>query len=373
MRTIAIHGATGSIGLNAIDIIQRHPGRFQAQVLIGGSNAGKLAEVAKLTGAKHVAIADSAKYYDLKDRLPDISVYGGESGVLEAASIDVDTCLAAITGSAGILPTYTALSHCQYLALANKESIVAAGEQVIAKARECSVKILPVDSEHSGLFQVFNESQRSCLTHVTITASGGPFRSLPKDQFHTITKEMALTHPNWAMGPKNTVDSATLMNKGLEYIEAILLFDLQPDQVKIVVHPQSIIHAMSGYQDGTTLAHLSLPDMRTPISYALAWPERVITPVPTLDLSAIATLTFEQPDYNRFPCLRIAENAMRNSQAARIVMNAADEVAFKKFIAGEIHFTQIPEVIQQHLDKAIMPNITSIEDVVALDQECRLL
>ncbi|MBW8309405.1 MAG: 1-deoxy-D-xylulose-5-phosphate reductoisomerase [Candidatus Paracaedibacteraceae bacterium] len=371
MRTIAIHGATGSIGLNAIDIIQRHPDRFKANVLTGGSNITKLVEIAQQTSAEHVAIADLAHYQDLKKFLPGVQIYAGTTGILEAACIDVDMCLAAITGSAGILPTYKALAHCDYLALVNKESIVAAGEQILAEAQSQNTKILPVDSEHNGLYQIFEESHRSALTHVTITASGGPFRSLPKDQFHTITKERALKHPNWAMGPKNTIDSATLMNKGLEYIEAALLFNLAPGQIKVVVHPQSIVHALSSYHDGTTLAHLGLPDMRSPISYALAWPERIKTPVAPLNLATIGSLTFEEPDYERFPCLRIAENVMKSSQAARIVMNAADEIAFQKFMANEIHFTDIPVIIQNQLDALSSSPINTIEDVIALDQSCR--
>lgn len=371
MRTIAIHGATGSIGRNAIDIVCTHPDRFTAKVLMGGANAQELAKLAKQTSAEHVAIADQTKYHELKNLLPDTHVYAGQSGIIEASSIEVDTCLAAITGSAGILPTYTALSHCKYLALANKESIVAAGEQIIAKAAACNVKLLPVDSEHSGLFQVFDEAQRKALRHVTITASGGPFRTLPKNQFHTITRDQALTHPNWSMGPKNTIDSATLMNKGLEYIEAALLFDLDPDQIKIIVHPQSIVHALSSYEDGTTLAHLGLPDMRTPIGYALAWPERIKTRVQDLDLSVASQLTFEQPDYDKFPCLKIAEHVVKSSQAARIIMNAADEVAFNKFMAGEIHFTDIPGTIQNYLETTQQPPISSIDDVISLDKMCR--
>jgi 1-deoxy-D-xylulose-5-phosphate reductoisomerase len=371
MRTIAIHGATGSIGLNAIDIIQRYTDRFGVKVLIGGSNVSKLVEVAKQTSAEHVAIADLSSYQELKQYLPGVKIYGGETGILEAACIDVDLCLASITGAAGILPTYKALAHCNYLALANKESIVAAGEQILAEGMVQNTKIIPVDSEHSGLYQIFEESQRSALTHVTITASGGPFRSLPANRFHTITKEMALQHPNWAMGPKNTIDSATLMNKGLEYIEAALLFNLTPDKIKIVVHPQSIVHALSSYQDGTTLAHLGMPDMRTPISYALGWPERIKTPVPPLNLATLGSLTFEEPDYARFPCLQIAENVMNSCQAARIVMNAADEIAFQRFMVNEIHFTDIPSIIQNYLDTFSFPSITSLEDVIALDKLCR--
>jgi 1-deoxy-D-xylulose-5-phosphate reductoisomerase len=372
MRTISIHGATGSIGTNALDVVQRYPDRFQVKVLIGGSDVETLIRAARLTSAPHVAIADSAKYKDLKANLPGVSVYGGLDGVLEAAQIDVDTCLAAITGAAGILPTYTALSHCRHLALVNKESIVAAGEQILARAQACGTTILPVDSEHSALFQIFNESQRAALTHVTLTASGGPFRSLPKGDFKTITKEMALNHPNWVMGAKNTLDSATLMNKGLEFIEAALLFKLPPEQIKILVHPQSIVHALASYQDGSTLAHLSPPDMRIPISYALAWPERIPTPLPSLELTTVGALTFEQPDEDRFPCLKIAQETMGASQGARIIMNAADEVAFQRFMADKIHFTEIPPLIQHYLDVTPIPPIKSIDDVIALDQECRL-
>jgi 1-deoxy-D-xylulose-5-phosphate reductoisomerase len=257
MKTVSIHGATGSIGLNAIDIISRHPNEFDVQVLIGGTKIDPLIKIAQQTNASHVAIADEAHYQKLKEALPGANVYAGKSGIIEACSINVDVCLAAITGSAGIRPTYTALSHCKVMGIANKESIVAAGEQILDKARKCGTKIIPVDSEHSAVFQVLTSDRTDELESITITASGGPFRTLPLKDFRSIKKEMALKHPNWAMGPKNTIDSATLMNKGLELIEASLLFNLPPHKVKAVVHPQSIIHGMSSYVDGTTLAHLN--------------------------------------------------------------------------------------------------------------------
>lgn len=367
MKCISIHGATGSIGLNALDIIKRHPDKFKVDILIGGSKIAPLIDAAKQTKAKYVAIADHAQYALLKDALPDATVLAGPAGILEASSIDVDVCLAAITGSAGIRPTYTALGHCKTMGIANKESIVAAGEQILSKARDFGVKIIPIDSEHSAVFQVLTSDKSDELRSVTITASGGPFRSLPIEKFSSITKEMALKHPNWAMGPKNTIDSATLMNKGLELIEAALLFDLTPDKVKAIVHPQSIIHGMSSYVDGSTLAHLSLPDMRTPISYALSYPDRIECGVNDLDLVALQALTFEAPDYLKFPCLKIAEDVLRASQSHRIIMNAADEVAFNRFMANEIHFTQIPEYILAELDNHQPEAINSIDDVLHLD------
>ncbi len=372
MKSISIHGATGSIGLNAIDIIKRHPDRFNLRVLIGGSKIAPLVQLAKEMNVPYVAIADQTQYKALKAALPtDTTVFAGESGVLEASALNVDVCLAAITGSAGIRPTYTALSHCKSLAIANKESIVAAGEQILAKAKQCGTQIIPVDSEHSAVFQVLRSDNLDDLESVTITASGGPFRTLPIEQFSSITKEMALKHPNWAMGPKNTIDSATLMNKGLEIIEAALLFNLSADKVKAIVHPQSIIHGMSSYIDGTTLAHLSLPDMRTPISYALGYPERTTCGVPTLDLIKLATLTFEAPDHQRFPCLKIAEDCLRTDQFHRIVMNAANELAFNKFMNNEIHFTQIPEVIYDILESAKPHRINTISDIISLDNLIR--
>ncbi len=368
MKSISIHGATGSVGLNAIDIIKRHPDRFNLQVLIGGSKITPLVQLAKEMNVPYVAIADKTQYKALKEALPaDTTVFAGESGVLEASTLNVDVCLAAITGSAGIRPTYTALSHCKILAIANKESIVAAGEQILAKAKQCGTQIIPVDSEHSAVFQVLRSDKLDDLESITITASGGPFRTLPIEQFSGITKEMALKHPNWAMGAKNTIDSATLMNKGLEIIEAALLFNLSADKVKAIVHPQSIIHGMSNYIDGTTLAHLSLPDMRTPISYALGYPERITCGVPTLDLIKLTTLTFEAPDHQRFPCLKIAEDCLRADQFHRIVMNAANELAFNKFMKNEIHFTQIPNVISETLNSIKPHKIESIADVISLD------
>lgn len=371
MKTVSIHGATGSIGLNAIDIIKRHPEKFEVQVLIGGSKVDSLIQVAKDTKARHVAIADESHYRSLKAELPGVTIYAGESGILEASRIDVDVCLAAITGSAGIKPTFTALEYCKTLGLANKESIVAAGEQILEHAKQYGTKIIPVDSEHSAIFQVLSGEHSHELESITITASGGPFRTMPLQDFPNITKEMALKHPNWAMGPKNTIDSATLMNKGLEIIEAALLFNLPAEKVKAVVHPQSIIHGLSSYTDGTTLAHLSLPDMRTPISYALAYPERISCGVDTLDLVKIANLTFEEPDYTRFPCLKIAQDCLKSGQFHRIVMNAADELAFHRFMKDEIHFTQIPEIIMDILDKTALFPITTLDDVVSLDLSVR--
>ena len=371
MKTVSIHGATGSIGSNAIDIIKRHPEKFSADVLIGGSKLEPLVQLAKETKASYVAIADSSQYNALKDALPNTTVFAGNDGVLEASSIHVDLCIAAITGSSGIRPTYTALSHCKTLGIANKESIVAAGEQILERAKQCKTEIIPVDSEHSAVFQVLHSDKIDDLESITITASGGPFRSLPIDQFNSITKEMALKHPNWAMGPKNTIDSATLMNKGLEIIEAALLFNLAPDKVKAIIHPQSIIHGMSSYIDGTTLAHLSLPDMRTPISYALSYPDRISSGVQTLDLVEISSLTFEKPDYERFPCLKMAEDCLRLGQFYRVVMNAANEIAFNKFMNNEIHFTQIHDFIQQRLESIKPHNINTISDVISLDTMIR--
>jgi 1-deoxy-D-xylulose-5-phosphate reductoisomerase len=371
MKTVSIHGATGSIGLNGIDIIKRHPEKFKAHVLIGGSKLEPLVQLAKEINAPYVAIADPSQYNTLKDALPNTTVFAGDDGVLEASSVNVDVCIAAITGSAGIRPTYTALNHCKVLGIANKESIVAAGEQILERAKQCGTEIVPVDSEHSAVFQVLHSDKTEALESITITASGGPFRSLPIEQFSSITKEMALKHPNWTMGPKNTIDSATLMNKGLEIIEAALLFNLAPNKVKAIIHPQSIIHGMSSYIDGTTLAHLSLPDMRTPISYALSYPDRISSGVQTLDLVQISSLTFEQPDYERFPCLKMAEDCLRLGQFYRIVMNAANEIAFNKFMNNDIHFTQIHDFIHQRLESIKPHNINTISDVISLDSMIR--
>lgn len=371
MKTVSIHGATGSIGLNGIDIIKRHPEKFKAHVLIGGSKIEPLVQLAKETNAPYVAIADPSQYNALKDALPNTTVFAGDDGILEASSVNVDVCIAAITGSAGIRPTYTALNHCKVLGIANKESIVAAGEQILERAKQCGTEIVPVDSEHSAVFQVLHSDKTEALESITITASGGPFRSLPIEQFSSITKEMALKHPNWTMGPKNTIDSATLMNKGLEIIEAALLFNLVPNKVKAIIHPQSIIHGMSSYVDGTTLAHLSLPDMRTPISYALSYPDRISSGVQPLDLVQISSLTFEQPDYERFPCLKMAEDCLRLGQFYRIVMNAANEIAFNKFMNNEIHFTQIHDFIHQRLESIKPHNINTISDVISLDNMIR--
>jgi 1-deoxy-D-xylulose-5-phosphate reductoisomerase len=332
-----------------------------------------LAAAAREFSARQVVIADASLWQPLKEALAGtgIACGAGEAAVLEAASRPVDVSVAAIVGAAGLAPTMAAIRASKVLALANKEALVCAGSLLLKAARKENCIILPVDSEHSAIFQLFNTRQRGALSHIAITASGGPFRTTSAEQLAYITVEQAVQHPVWSMGQKISVDSATLMNKGLEVIEACHLFDLPEQDVQVLVHPQSIVHGMVYYQDGSVLAQMATPDMMTPLAHALAWPERMATPLPALDLLKIGTLSFTPVDNQRFPCLELAREAWRRGGDAPTVLNAANEVAVGAFLQKHISFLDIPRVVETTLATLPVTPVSSLGDVFMADSDAR--
>ena len=378
-RKATILGATGSIGESTLDLIGRSPDRFDVVALTAGSNARKLAELAIRHKAKHAAIADPEQYELLKDCLSGtgIEAAAGEEAVCEAALLEADWIMAAIVGAAGLKPTFAAASQGTCLALANKECLVSAGEVFLSAVKDANATLLPVDSEHSAAFQAIDPSPSHCIEAITLTASGGPFRDWSADRLKDAKPEQALKHPNWSMGRKITIDSATLMNKGLELIEAYHLFPVSVDQLRILVHPQSIIHCLVQYCDGSVLAQMSAPDMRTPIAYSMAWPERMPAPTARLDLADLGKLTFEPPDENRFPALRVAREAMKSGGTAPTILNAANEIAVANFLAGQIGFMAIPRVVEDVIEASIseigIARASSLDEVIETDMAARRL
>jgi 1-deoxy-D-xylulose-5-phosphate reductoisomerase len=353
VRRIAIIGSTGSIGTQALDVVEGSP-ELEVVALGAGSNADLLREQAERFGVDRVALADD----------------DGAEGLVELITdTDCDLVLNALSGSAGLGPTVAALGEGIDLALANKESLVVGGELVMALAEATTAQIIPVDSEHSALFQLLASERPGTVDRLVLTASGGPFRG--RTDLEDVTPEQALAHPTWDMGGRITIDSATLMNKGLELIEARHLFGAAYDQIEVVVHPQSIVHAMVHLNDGASLAHLGHPDMRVPISYALHYPDRADVPVETLDLAAVGSLDFEPPDEEAFPCLRIAREAAAAGGTAPCVMNAADEVAVHAFLQGRLPFTGIPELIQRVLEELPPEPVRHFSDLYRADGEAR--
>jgi 1-deoxy-D-xylulose-5-phosphate reductoisomerase len=378
-RKITVLGATGSIGQNTLDLIGRSPGLFEVVALTGGSEAKKLAELAIRHRARHAVIADASQFTLLKELLAGtgIEAAAGKSAVCEAAHLPADWIMAAIVGAAGLRPTFAAAEQGTCLALANKECLVSAGEIFLAAVKEAGTTLLPVDSEHSAAFQAIDPSPSRCIETITLTASGGPFREWDAARLKTVTPEQALKHPNWSMGRKITIDSATLMNKGLELIEAYHLFPVSAEQIKVLVHPQSIIHCLVQYCDGSVLAQMSVPDMRTPIAYSLAWPERMPAPTERLDLIRLKQLTFEAPDETRFPALRIAREALKAGGTAPTVLNAANEIAVERFLAGQIGFMTIPKVVEAVIEASVSEigraRAESLDEVIEADEAARAL
>ncbi|WP_203294367.1 1-deoxy-D-xylulose-5-phosphate reductoisomerase [Maricaulis parjimensis] len=381
-RRVSILGATGSVGLATLDLIGRaEPGTYEVVALTARQNADELARQAIRHKASHVAIADPQAGIALKQALsdhPDISIGIGEPAVVEAASMPADWTMAAIVGAAGLRPTLAALKQGRALAFANKECLVCAGSLFMAEAERCGATLLPVDSEHNAVFQVFDSAQRSAIRSITLTASGGPFRTWTREKMMQASRADALAHPTWEMGAKITIDSASMMNKGLEIIEACWLFDLPPDQVDVVVHPQSIIHGMVEYADGSLLAQLGSPDMRTPIASALAWPERMAAPVQRLNLAEISRLDFEAPDLDKFPAIRLAREAIVAGGIAPAVLNAANEIAVESFLADRIRFLDIAACVEEVLGLSVgdadMPrSLSAFDDVYAIDARTRQL
>ncbi len=374
---ISLLGSTGSIGASTLDVVAREPGRYVVEALVAGSDAAKLAEQARAVGARVAVVADPSRRAELAERLAGsgIETGAGPAAVVEAASRPVDVSVSAIVGAAGLAPSVAALDAARTIALANKETLVCAGGLYTRAAAARGVRILPVDSEHNAIFQVLETRNMDEVTEIILTASGGPFRELGAAALERVTPEMALRHPNWSMGRKITIDSATLMNKGLELIEAHHLFGVGADRLGVLVHPQSVIHGLVRYSDGSLLAELGSPDMRTPIGYCLAWPERRPVPVKPLDLAALGQMTFEAPDRARFRCLALAEAAMARGGGAPCVLNAANEVAVAAFLDRRIGFTGIALVVSATVEAAErageLGEPTSLEAAAALDAAAR--
>jgi 1-deoxy-D-xylulose-5-phosphate reductoisomerase len=371
---IAILGSTGSIGTQALDVIAANPERFTVEVLTAQSNADLLIQQALQFKPNCVVIGDEAKYQHVKDALwsADVKVFAGKEAlaqVVEAESIDI--VLTALVGFAGLEPTIRAIKAGKHIALANKETLVVAGELVTSLAKEYSVNIYPVDSEHSAIFQCMAGEWHNPIEKIYLTASGGPFRGKSLEELAKVTKAQALKHPNWDMGAKITIDSASLMNKGLEVIEAKWLFHLKPEQIDVIVHPQSIIHSIVQFTDGSMKAQMGLPDMKLPIQYALAYPERIYADFPRFDFLKYPALTFEQPDRKSFRCLDLAFKAMHTGGNAPCVLNGANEIAVKLFLEEKITFLQIPEVVEHALNTVPFIEKPSLEDYFQSDAAAR--
>ena len=371
-KQIAILGSTGSIGTQALKVIEEHPDLYEAYALTANNQVELLAEQARKFMPAAVVIANEAKYLQLKEMLADlpIQVYAGADALCEIVEAKpIDVVLASMVGYAGLRPTMNAIRAGKAIALANKETLVVAGELINALAQQYHTPILPVDSEHSAIFQCLEPN--NALEKVILTASGGPFRKFTMEQLQHVTKEQALKHPNWDMGAKITIDSATMMNKGFEVIEAKWLFGVRPDQIEVVVHPQSIIHSMVQYEDGAVKAQLGMPDMRLPIQYAFSYPQRIKASFDRLDFTTMKELTFEQPDTNRFRCLALAYEALNRGGNMACIVNAANEVVVSAFLKDRIPFLRMSEVIEQSMAKVPFIQTPTYEDYVATDAEAR--
>jgi 1-deoxy-D-xylulose-5-phosphate reductoisomerase len=379
IRAVTVLGATGSVGASTLDLIAQTPNAFEIVALTAQSNVEALAAAAIRHRAKYAVIGDDSHYARLVELLAGtgIEAAAGAGAVTSAAAIPADCVMAAIVGAAGLRPTFAAVSQGCRVALANKECLVSAGAVFLDAVARSGAELLPVDSEHSAAFQALAGNEARAIETITLTASGGPFRSWSAEQIAQAKPADALRHPNWTMGRKITIDSATLMNKGLELIEAFHLFPVTADQLRVVVHPQSIIHALVAYTDGSVMAHLSAPDMRTPIAVSLAWPRRMWAPTARLDLVRLGQLTFEDADEARFPCLRIAKEALTRGGTAPAVLNAANEIAVAAFLDGKISFPAIATVVSETLNTAearqCIVEATSLDDILAVDAEARRL
>ena len=373
MRSVTILGATGSVGTSTLDLIERDPAGFEVVALTAHSDVAALAAAAIRTNARMAVIADEARLPALREALrgTNVGAAGGPAAICEAARMGADWTMAAIVGTAGLKPVMAAIETGGTVALANKESLVSAGEVVTRAVAEHGATLLPVDSEHNAIFQCFELDNADRVSRITLTASGGPFRERSVEEMREITPEQAVAHPNWSMGAKISVDSATLMNKGLELIEAFHLFPVAAEQLDVIVHRQSVIHSMVEYADGSVLAQLGSPDMRVPIAHALAWPRRMETPCQRLDLVSIARLDFEAPDQDRFPCLKLARMALVAGGARPAVLNAANEVAVAAFLARRIGFLEIAAIVSDTLERYDPAAPETLDQVLAIDAEAR--
>ncbi|MFN3232722.1 MAG: 1-deoxy-D-xylulose-5-phosphate reductoisomerase [Alphaproteobacteria bacterium] len=374
-RSVSLLGSTGSIGCSTLDLIGRNEDDYDVVALTARANVDLLVEQAKRFQPQMVAIADPDQYVALKDALngSNIKIAAGPAGLIEAAEQDADWVMAGIVGSAGLWPTLAAVRRGATVALANKECLVCAGDLFTQEVSKNNATLLPVDSEHNAIFQVFDFDQADTVDRIILTASGGPFRTMPASEMASVTPERAVQHPNWSMGAKISIDSATLMNKGLEAIEAYYLFPVEKNQIDIVIHPQSVVHSLVAYNDGSVLAQLGAADMRTPIAYTLAWPERMQTPVERLDLAKIAVLEFETPDLSRFPALRLAREALQMGGAAPTILNAANEVAVDGFLQHQMGFLDIPRIVENTLERMDAVTLECWDDLEQVDREARRL
>lgn len=374
-RSITIIGSTGSVGQSTADLVDRTPESYDVEALVAGNSVEALAEQARRLRARLAVVANPQRYRALKEALAGTTteVAAGPEAVVEAASRPADWVMAAVVGFAGLESTLVAARRGAMVALANKEALVCAGRLLMDAVEQSGGVLLPVDSEHNAIFQVFEPGQRHAVDRLVLTASGGPFRDWSLAEMATATPEQALAHPNWDMGAKISIDSATMMNKGLEFIEANLLFGLPPEQIEIVVHRQSVIHSMVAYRDGSVLAQLGTPDMRVPISHALGWPARIDGPAARLDFASLSPLTFERPDSSRFPSLRLAREALALGGFAPIVLNAANEVAVAAFLARRIGFLDIARIVEDVLTATtgLAGPVESLQQVHAADREAR--
>ncbi|MGN6356791.1 MAG: 1-deoxy-D-xylulose-5-phosphate reductoisomerase [Novosphingobium sp.] len=374
MRSITILGATGSIGASTLDLVRHDAANWRVLALTAHSNASELARLAREFSAEIAVIGDERKLPELREALSGTAIraLGGEAGLVEAAGAGADMTIAAIVGCAGLAPVMAAIEQGKIIGLANKEALVSAGEVMTAAVEKYGATLLPVDSEHNAIFQCLAGNDPEHVRTITLTASGGPFRDWSLDQLHVATPAQAIKHPNWSMGAKISVDSATMFNKGLELIEAFHLFPVGLDKLRIIVHPQSVVHSMVEYRDGSTLAQLGPSDMRVPIASVLAWPQRMDTPLPPLDLAAIGELTFRAPDEVRFPATRLARQAAEAGGAIPAVLNAANEVAVAGFLSGQIGFTRIAAMVEDVLSRYSPPKPGCLSDVHAVDGEARV-
>ncbi|HMA48254.1 MAG TPA: 1-deoxy-D-xylulose-5-phosphate reductoisomerase [Magnetospirillaceae bacterium] len=373
VRSVTILGSTGSVGCNTVDLVEREPEKFRVEALVANRNVEKLVAQARSLKAKLAVVSDPTAYQALKDALAGtgIEAAAGPDAVIEAAARPADWVMASIVGAAGLQPTLAAIKRGATIGLANKETLVCAGSLVMKAVADHGATLVPVDSEHSAIFQVFDFDQKDQIDKIILTASGGPFRTKTAEQMRAMTPEQAVAHPNWSMGAKISVDSATMMNKGLELIEAYHLFGLPEDRIEILVHPQSVVHSLVAYHDGSVLAQLGTPDMRTPIAYALAYPARMTTPGKRLDLAQIAQLTFEAPDPVRFPALRITRAALKAGGGAPTVLNAANEIAVQSFLSRTIGFLDIARVVEETVSALNDTAIGTLDDILALDAQAR--
>jgi 1-deoxy-D-xylulose-5-phosphate reductoisomerase len=372
-RTVTIFGATGSVGTSTLDLIARSPEKFAVQALTAHSDVAALAKAAIAHHARLAVIGDEGRYAELKVALAGtgIEAAAGAGALIDAAALDADWTMCAIVGCAGLAPTLAAIRHGRTVALANKEALVSAGALMTDAVAASGATLLPVDSEHNAIFQCLAGGRIEEVARIILTASGGPFRTLSLDEMRAVTPAQAVKHPNWSMGAKISIDSATMMNKGLELIEAHHLFPVGLNRLEIIVHPQSVVHSMVEFRDHSTLAQLGSPDMRVPIAHALAWPERMATPCQPLDLAAIGRLDFEAPDLVRFPAIRLARAAIEAGGARPAILNAANEVAVAAFLEGRIGFLEIAMIVEETLTRYSPASPASIEEIWAIDREAR--